>query len=75
MWSIETPEEPGRYWFKGLFELVEGEPKDLLEILTLDAVGMVTLPGIAQTFPLKRFIGEWAGPLLPPDNPAILAAD
>lgn len=75
MWSIETPEEPGRYWFKGLFELVEGEPKDLLEIVTLDGVGMVTLPGIAQTFPLKRFIGEWAGPLLPPDNPAILAAD
>jgi hypothetical protein len=75
MWSIETPEEPGRYWFKGLFELMEGEPKDLLEIVTLDAVGMVTLPGIAQTFPLKRFIGEWAGPLLPPDNPAILAAD
>lgn len=75
MWSIETPEEPGRYWFKGLFELVEGEPKDLLEIITLDAVGMVTLPGIAQTFPLKRFIGEWAGPLHPPDNPAILAAD
>ena len=75
MWSIETPEEPGRYWFKGLFELVEGEPIDLLEIVTLDAVGMVTLPGIAQTFPLKRFIGEWAGPLLPPDNPAILAAD
>lgn len=75
MWSIETPEEPGRYWFKGLFELVEGEPKDLLEIITLDAVGMVTLPGIAQTFPLKRFIGEWAGPLLPPDAPGILATD
>jgi hypothetical protein len=75
MWSIDTPEEPGRYWFKGLFELVEGEPKDLLEIVSLDAVGMITLPGIAETFPLKRFIGEWAGPLFPPDDPAILAAD
>jgi hypothetical protein len=54
---------------------VEGEPKDMLEIITLDGAGMVTLPGLAQTFPLKRFIGEWAGPLLPPDDPGILAPD
>jgi len=73
MWSIETPDEPGRYWFKGLFELVDGQPKDMLEIVTVDQVGMVTLPGIATTFPLKRFIGEWEGPLIPPDGPAPLA--
>ena len=74
MWSIE-PEIPGHYWFKGLFELVEGQPKDMLEIVTLDEIGMVTLPGIAETFPLRRFIGEWSGPLQPPDDPGILAMD
>jgi hypothetical protein len=73
MWSIETPDEPGRYWFKGLFELVDGQPKDMLEIVTVDEVGMVTLPGIAATFPLKRFIGEWEGPLIPPYGPGPLA--
>lgn len=75
MWSIEMPEKPGRYWFKGLFELVENEPENLLEIVMLDEAGRVALPGIAETFPLKRFIGEWAGPLLPPDEPGVLATE
>jgi len=75
MWSIETPDEPGRYWFKGLFESVEGQPMDLLEIVTLDKAGMVTLPGLSATFPLLRFVGQWEGPLLPPDHPAALAPD
>lgn len=75
MWSLDPPEEPGRYWFKGMFELVDGQPQDMLDIVTVDPVGMVTLPGLPASFPLKRFIGEWSGPLFPPDGSETFAPE
>ncbi len=75
MWSFDPPDEPGRYWFKGMFELVDGQPQDMLDVVIVDTVGMVTLPGLPASFPLKRFIGEWSGPLFPPDSSETLAAE
>jgi len=40
---------------------------DLLNVVTIDEERVI-VPGVAGTVPLERFIGEWNGPLQPPDD-------
>ena len=75
MSSIETPDEPGRYWFKGCPSLSTVKRKTCFGIITVDQVGMVTLPVSRRPFHLKTFGSSENGkaPLIPPDGPAPLA--
>lgn len=66
MWSPITPSSSGQYWFKGAVEPIDDVLADLLNVVTIDQE-RVFVPGFAGTIPLERFIGQWHGPLKPPE--------
>jgi len=73
-WSKEEPTSPGLYWFKGRF-LDETEADQVVfdapAILEITNTGMglyAKMMGREWWRPIDSSLGEWAGPLKPPEK-------